>query len=186
MQKEKILENNNKVPSNFNCPFCDEKFESKVNLNQHVRRNHHRDQVCQTELHNTKHTKNEVKPETEYLCFYCEQRISSCKEKLQKHRFECCEVGRVLQEKTQNYLQPFHALKTFPALHTFYPPPFTLPTDAPCYTCSERFLNKIELRRHYTESHPDFILFWCDVCLTNFGSERGLKSHMRNNHKDYS
>ena len=187
MQKDKPVENNN-VRFKFRCPLCDEKCESKVNLSHHVRRNHHKDQVCQTQARDNENTereeKTETKPNLEYPCFYYRQIIRS-KDEMQKHNIECCEVGIVHQENTE-YFHPCHVLQPFPALHNFYPPPFTLPTDAPCFTCSERFKHRNELRRHYTDSHPDLILFWCDVCLTNFGSERGLQSHMRNYHKDYT
>ena len=174
------MESNNKV--NFRCTLCDEKCESKVNLSQHVRKIHHKDQVSQTQANPVK---IEIELNSEYPCLYYGQTISSFEEKLEKHYGECREYGLVYYENNNKSSQPSPFLDQFNDLKYFYPPPFTLPTDAPCYTCSERFQNKIELRRHYDESHPDIILFWCDVCLTNFGSDRGLQSHMRNTLKDY-
>ena len=139
-QNEKMVENNNKV--NFRCTLCDEKCESKVNLSQHVRKIHHKDQVSQTQA-------NPVKIETElnseYPCFYCGQRICSSEEKLEKHYGECREYGLVYHENNNKSSQPSPFLHQFSDLKYFYPPPFTLPADAPCYTCSERFENKIEL-----------------------------------------
>ena len=48
MKKKNGLENNNSGQVQLNCPICNEKYESKVDLNQHVRNNHRKDQVSQT------------------------------------------------------------------------------------------------------------------------------------------
>ena len=69
-----------------------------------------------------------------------------------------------------------------------FPPLNPFPPSISCYTCGNGKLynSKIDLKKHYDESHPELILFWCEVCFTNFASERGLKSHMRNSHKNFS
>ena len=36
-------------PVNLFCQFCDDAYESRVELKEHVRRNHQKDQVCQTQ-----------------------------------------------------------------------------------------------------------------------------------------
>ena len=159
----------------FNCPSCDDMFTSRVELSQHVRKNHHRDQVCQTEAFNNNEA---LTVNVEYPCFYCEQTINDSKEQLLQHHGECRESGLCYQDNSKKHFQPV----LFFNFHPTYPPPFIFPTYVPCYTCSETFKNKIDLRRHFDNVHPETVLFWCEVCLTNFGSDRG-QSHMRNNHK---
>ena len=79
----------------------------------------------------------------------------------------------------------------FPPTHfpqPSFPPLYSFPPSTSCYTCGNGKLynNKIELKKHYDESHRELILFWCEVCFTNYASERGLKSHRRNSHKNFS
>ena len=180
MKEEKVLENNNMV--NFKCSLCDFKHESAVELSAHVRENHYKDQVSQTKTPSNEITtiQREKKDETyEYPCFYCGQIISS-KESLQSHQIEChnSDLGFHDRIYRETYFHP--VLPAFP-----HHPPFLLPLEVSCYKCCEKFKNKSELRTHCNASHPDLVLFWCDFCLTNFGSERGLQSHIRNKHKDY-
>jgi hypothetical protein len=143
--------------------------------------------------------------EFDYPCFYCEEEIKT-KSELENHSQVCCEkyldatygseykcdnfhtrVGepRDLKRHVEN-----HHIWDFPPL-LMPPPSFSLPFSFPalnvsCFTCGEKMNFKSELKSHYSESHPEILLFWCDTCFTNFGSERGLKSHMRNNHNDFS
>ena len=188
IKNEMLHENNNIVAEvNFKCWLCDDKCESAVELSQHVRRNHYKDQISQTiQVAANVFTQTEDESETNtceyfYPCFYCGKIISSAEE-LKMHLVECHESGLKFQDDyyREPYLQP----------PCFLPPysfssAFPLPVDFPCYTCDAKFKNKSEVRRHYNSSHADIILYWCDVCLTNFGSDRGLQSHMRNNHKGY-
>ena len=177
IQDEKLLEKRKTLKKKCTC--CDVKFASTVELNQHVRENQFKDQISQTVTQ-----KVEILSELKnyrYPCFYCGFNIKS-KENLQKHKVECSEPG--LEFLDIVYRQtPFQHLQTSTSS---YPPPFPWPVDFPCYTCDEKFENKIALRRHYDSSHTDIILFWCNVCFTNFGSERGLKSHERNFHKIFA
>ena len=166
--KSKADEENN-VKKEYSCMLCNERLES-IELKNHVK-----DKDCQTiDL---------IENFDEYLCYYCEVKIKT-KDDLETHRNVCCENIKTNCQQSETFSQPLPSFH--PTFHPDYPPPFAIPTDAPCYTCSERFRNKTDLRSHYSRNHPELILFWCDVCLTNFGSERGLKSHMRNNHKIYS
>ena len=161
------------------------KFDNAVELSGHVRENHFKDQISQTIIPKVnKFPEAQGKSETynsKYSCFYCGYFLSS-EENVKKHRLECHEPYLGFKDNiySQTYLQPLML-----PLST-YPPSFPWPTEFSCYTCYEKFKTKVYLREHYNSSHPDIILFWCDVCLTNFGSERGLQSHMRNEHKIFS
>ena len=170
-KNKNVIDNNNLGQVQLNCPVCSEKYENKLDLNQHVRSNHYKDQVSQTPAFEPDINENEKTEHIidEYSCFYCGEQVSSNLEKLRKHSLDCKELGLP------------HAMA--PTSLVNYPPPFISPTDAPCYTCGARLPNKIELKNHYDSVHPDLILFWCDICYTNFGSERGLLSHRRNIHK---
>ena len=99
MKNERLLENNNKV--NFKCSFCDDKYECAVELSQHVRRNHYKDQISQTrQAFANIFTQTEEKSETitcEYPCFYCGNIICSS-EDLQKHKLECHEASLPFQD----------------------------------------------------------------------------------------
>ena len=169
MKEEKLPENNNTVK--YRCPLCDVKFESAVELSAHVRGNHYKDQVSQTiktpSVEISRQT--EEKDQTcEYPCFYCGQIIRSSKESLQSHQMKCRNPDLVFNDSIhrETYFQPQPILPAYP-----YHPPFLLPLEVSCYTCSEKFKNKSELRTHCNASHPELVLFWCDICLTNFGSE---------------
>ena len=136
---------------------------------------HQRNQVSQTEAPKIK-KEGVVTKISDYSCFYCQKEINSSNDTLLKHFDECPQIGVFYEEHPQPYFHPF------PDFYHYDGTGFALPTDEPCYTCNERLENKLELRKHYTENHPELVLFWCDVCLTNFGSDRGLKSHLRNQH----
>ena len=158
------------------CEFCDKQFKCKADLSLHIRMMHHRNQVSQTEEPKIK--KEIVNARiSDYSCFYCQKRINSSNEVLQKHYDECPQIGEFYEEN------PPSLKYDYPNFNDYYGTGFALPTDEPCYTCNERLEDKLELRKHYTANHPELVLFWCDVCLTNFGSDRGLKSHMRNQHR---
>ena len=85
-------------------------------------------------------------------------------------------------------------LPSFPTPPCFSPPPrfpqplfpaqFLFPIEVNCYNYDEKFPYKINLKRHYNESLPGIILFWCDVYFPNFGSDQGLQSHMKNELKE--
>jgi vacuolar-type H+-ATPase subunit I/STV1 len=169
LKKERLLDKKLSLME-FKCVFCDVKFESAVDCSKHVRENHVRDQVSQT----TKPKENLSDKDDSYPCFYCGFYMTNSKDVIE-HRLVCCiEPGLA-------FLKEIH--QAFPAHGFSFPPPFRIPTEEPCYTCDKILENKVTLRNHYDTVHQDMILFWCEVCLTNFGSERGLKSHMRNSHK---
>lgn len=173
------------------CSICNDSYESVVSLSEHKRKYHFKDQVSQTRTINCEaSTQIDVNNEPfleEYPCFYCAEIISRSP---LDHYEVCDQLGLPLHEngETETYVEqivsPFPNPTSFPP-PTLFPPAFGFPIiiDEPCYTCGERLRDKIQLRRHYNCAHPEIILFWCDMCLTNFGSERGLKSHMRNAHR---
>ena len=161
-----------------------------------MREYHYKDQVCQTRISKIEaftQTKDEDESlDSEYACFYCDVTINSSEGNFFKHLVDCCEFGLIPDDVfygkkncETSFLPPpcFPPPPSFPP--TLFPAPFGFPIEVQCYICYEKFRYKINLRRHYNESHPEIILFWCDVCFNNFGSERGLQSHMRNEHKDY-
>ena len=158
------------------CPFCGVEFPNRVDLSDHVRCNHVKDQVCQTQPANEPLQKINI--ESSYPCFYCGKIITSSNEMLKEHSKHClipipkhCEMAIYKKPLIQSQ---------------YHPQSFMFPIDFPCYTCPKVLSNKQDLRMHYDTSHPEKIMFWCEVCLTNFGSDRGLKSHMRNQHQIYS
>ena len=124
---------------------------------------------------------------SEYACFYCGYRING-QENLQKHKTECheAELGFRDQECCDINSQTLSFTPPLPFVPpSLYQLSFSIPVQVMCYTCSLEFKNKSELRRHYNSFHPDFKFFWCDICLANYGSERGLQTHMRNQHEVY-
>ena len=171
LRKERLLDKKLSLVE-FKCVFCDVKFESAVDCRKHVRDTHVRDQVSQT----TKPKEKLNDKDPLYPCFYCGFYMTNSKDVLE-HRLACIAPGLCFQEEIHQAL-PTHGFS--------FPPPFNIPTEEPCYTCDKILENKVTLRNHYNTVHQDMILFWCEVCLTNFGSERGLKSHMRNQHKIFN
>ena len=136
-----------------------------------------------------------------YSCFYCENTINSEIElnshrRLNHERFldetnlECEKCKAVCRDSRDLNMhnEKFHSWNIPPnhAPSPSYPPSFLFQTSIPCYTCGEKLANKVEERKHYDVTHPEMKLYWCEVCLTNFERERGLKSHMRNFHQDFS
>jgi DNA-directed RNA polymerase subunit N (RpoN/RPB10) len=143
-----------------------------------------------------------------HRCFYCEKILNS-RVDLGTHRKLCQNtflhnkaVINFKCEKCCSYFKDSISLMTHLKNHqilefsTLYqpfavpPPPYASPfphcVQTYCYTCGKSVDSKAELKRHYGESHSEIVLYWCEVCYTNFGSERGLKSHMRNIHQDFS
>jgi predicted RNase H-like nuclease (RuvC/YqgF family) len=76
-----------KVETVFTCPFCEGEFKCKIELSQHVRIKHVRDQMSQTETQ--KIPKRDI---SSYPCFYCDKELKSY-EILLKHRTDCPEIG---------------------------------------------------------------------------------------------
>lgn len=167
-QEEKA---NQTVKGHSMCPYCNFEFSSRVDVSDHVRVNHVKDEVCQTQ---------ESPIKSVYPCFYCEKEIMNTTDCIEKHQKDCMEPTLSFKHTTHTSYKPP------PKLNSFSGPSFLLNTDFPCYTCPAIFTNKSDVRTLYDFSHPEKILFWCEVCLTNFGSDRGLKSHMRNQHKIYN
>ena len=172
--KQESIENFNKVQTLETCNYCDDQCKSKIELSKHIREKHIKDQVSQTKAPKVAFS--------EFSCFYCEEKISTFKI-LQEHRDVCREIG-VFHEQVdeQDANQPY-ALE-IPWMHPSFPyKALSLPRNEPCYTCGEVLKTKTELRQHYDLKHSEIILHWCDECFTNFGSDQGLKSHLRNAHK---
>ena len=93
--------NNNKkysAPVNLSCQFCDHRYESRVELKEHVRRNHPKDQVCQTQTIQTEVCPDiEEKPVEEifspsYPCFYSGKLINSASD-LVTHKTNHCQTS---------------------------------------------------------------------------------------------
>ena len=85
---KKETDNNNEFK--FKCSLCDSDFVQAVELSEHIRSNHSKDQVSQTRtLNKIVYTQTEEKIETcEYPCFYCDYVITSCKD-LMQHKGDC-------------------------------------------------------------------------------------------------
>ena len=182
VNKQKASDNDKKANPQFTCSICEDQFKHRIDLSQHLRINHCKDQVSQTEVPKV--------ITSDYFCFYCDEEINTI-EKLQEHQVECPEIGIYIEQNVDPPLPttlpwtrppPSFAFPGF-SLPGFPFQGFPIPMDSPCYTCSEVLETKTKLREHYDLKHSEIILYWCDVCLTNFGSDRGLKSHLRNAHK---
>ena len=119
----------------------------------------------------------------EYICCYCGYVINS------QAIFKCIKLNvvklslfpEILSVTQDTVSYSFPVLPPFQPLSS-YPLSFTLPLEK-CFTCNKEFRDKSKLREHLDSCHPDFIFFWCNICLADFRSDRGLKSHMRNQHK---
>ena len=165
-QEEKA---NQTVKGHSMCPHCNFEFSSRVDLSDLVRVNHVKDEVCQTQ----------ESPIKSVLLLLWE-RNNEHNRLSWKHQKDCMEPTLSFKHKRNTSYKPP------PKLNSFSVPSFMLNTNFPCYTCPAIFTNKSDVRTHYDISHPEKILFWCEVCLTNIGSDRGLKSHMRKQHKIYN
>ena len=85
--KQIVSENEKKVQTLDTCYICEDKFKSKVELSQHIRGNHVKEQVTQT-----KRQKLITSEFFKYPCFYCDEEISDLKI-LQEHQDKCTETG---------------------------------------------------------------------------------------------
>ena len=122
---------------------------------------------------------------------------------LATHLSECSELGLLVvntldEHTTKETKTPINVVPPFsppPSLAPHLFPPTLFPRhpfsplvgfqkEVSCYRCDDKFPHEVVLKDHYEKVHPEIILFWCKVCWTNFGSERGLQSHMRNDHKE--
>ena len=88
VKKEKGIENNNELK--IKCSLCDADFVQAIELRQHVRAKHCKDQVSQTRTFNkVVSTQTEENIETcEHPCFYCDYVITSF-EDLINHKGDC-------------------------------------------------------------------------------------------------
>ena len=147
-------------------------------------------------------TQTEEFKEFNYQCFYCEEMIVN-EPVLENHRKVCCDKYldetfksdlrndfRIREPSDLNKKVDTHTNFGFPPImmsqHSFPRPISFTELDVTCNTCSAKMDFKSELKAHYGEFHPEIVLYWCETCYTNFGSERGLKSHRRNEHGDFS
>ena len=182
----------------FQCTMCDFNAESGTQLRTHTRKTHCKDQTSQTT--ETSETCDSENNKSEYHCFYCGFLIK-CDQSLHNHQLECCVNHNSEKQRPstlfatsdltstkvkcytchQQFANKRERRKHYDSTHMNMMLPF--PTDAPCYTCDDILATPTDLRDHYNNYHPEILLYWCDVCLTNFGSDRGLKSHLRNSHQ---
>ena len=93
---------------------------------------HQRNQVSQTEAPKIKKEIVNAKI-SDYSCLYCQKRINSSNEILQKHYDECPQIGVFYEEN-----RPSSYFNSYPNFHDYDGTGFALPTDEPCYTCNER------------------------------------------------
>ena len=92
----------------YDCVFCGDKFKSKVELSNHVRRKHSQDQVSQTDQPKTE---KDIFPK--YPCFYCEKEMSSV-EILHVQYHECRDIGIIYEDMVENV--EFDEKEVFPSL----------------------------------------------------------------------
>ena len=106
-------------------------------MSEHVRRNHYKDEVCQTELIDNIEMLN-----VEYPCYYCDKSIQNTSEQLSKHREECRESISLSNENNKDFFQPVPVATI--QFDPFYQLSFIFPRDVPCYTCSAILKTKHE------------------------------------------
>ena len=164
--KQTFSEPIKKVETVYTCPFCEDKFKCKIELSQHVRIKHVRDQVSQTEIQ--KIQKSDI---SDYPCFYCDEEIKSY-ETLLKHRTECPEIG-VFEEE---YASP----------HDIDNTEFGYQDTFPCDECEAQCVSLQDWGRHKKTYHPDpeVTTLWCDICPLYFEKDIDLKFHKRGCHWD--
>ena len=111
----------------FICSHCDNSFESRFQLSEHVREAHVKHKVSQTKVkHVEKFAQTEDLNENynlEYPCFYCGQRLTNNESNLEIHLPECCELGSVIFEDAPIF---------------------------PCDQCSEGYSDISDLKNHNT------------------------------------
>ena len=92
----------------------------------------------------------------EYPCFYCDTIIKH-KEEIKVHKRSCREI---VIAPGDSYI---------------------------CDKCSENCKNEEEFNKHKTLNHapwapPGTKIFWCNLCIMNYGTQEGLRTHRRNWH----
>ena len=130
-----------------------------MELKEHVRRNHQKDQVCQTQPIQTEVFPDiEEKPVEEnftppYPCFYCGKLINSASD-LVTHKTNDCQTSLEEYQDT-------------------------------CDHCSLEFKERSDLIKHYKGSHPELAIVWCDFCQAGYGELSELQTHIRLEHREY-
>ena len=154
---EPQVENKN----DFVCAFCDNSFESRVQLSGHVRKSHVKHQVSQTSMKNTEkcaQTEDLIEnDDLEHPCFYCGERLTDYESNMEMHLSECCELGSVVFEDAPIF---------------------------PCDQCNDEYSDISELKDHYTKNHPECLLCWCDFCGSRCENLEELQTHIRSLHRN--
>jgi hypothetical protein len=178
-----------KPAKKFKYNLCDIYVESGVELGQHFRRNHYKDQVCQTSECET----SDEPSKFEYPCFYCGYMISSAEE-LQKHVTECISLSEEVEFPCNVCETSFISMVELEHHIIFYHYEWELPDEPifnyefPCDVCDTNCRSKVKLEEHIRAYHYTFYteadLQTCDFCGLKFGTLGGLRSHIRGLHKE--
>ena len=182
--------------------------ENSLQLSQHVRENHFRNQVSQTVrscAEASAQTDDDSQPidDDDYPCFYCGQTLSTLN--LNDHSFECqklnlstiiepnvfpceeCGITTASMEELLTHMNAFHPVTKQPSM---YLEPW------PCNICDLKCNDMLDLERHKTSSHQqDMIdpsslynseedLKCCDFCGRQFGTLGCLRNHIRSLHRE--
>ena len=154
VKKEKMSENDNM--KEVKCSHCNFKCESTVQLGQHVRSNHFKNQVSQTRTVNIHRELNF----TEYSCYYCRKMIKSLHD-LEEHKPVCYSIK------------------------DFAPFPCNV-CGAQCQDEADLGMHRTtyhELGTFNEELGID--VFWCDVCPITCRSKSELDVHIRGCHAEF-
>ena len=147
-----LQEPKTEVMKKFKCESCDFFAESTVRLSHHIKRNHFKDQTCQTSNLGNSEKRSEWFF-SEYSCFYCGYIIWT-NESLQKHISECHETGEVIIKKIENCRDP-KELNMNEALESYLSHIQTITARVlKCDICQETFEYETLFGLHKIFTHP--------------------------------
>ena len=170
LKSDKLIENSE--TKEIKCSHCENKYDSLVELSQHVRTEHFKHQVSQTRRMNVDNKSSQYETDHNFEvfpCFYCDC-LLRCSSELEGHATTCTVFGELLQSESTG-------------INMF-----------PCAQCDFLSASMEELLAHMNNYHSDNLVvsehlnnedvYTCDFCCNMFGTLGGLRSHIRSLHKE--
>ena len=170
LKSYKLIENSE--TKEFKCSHCENKYDSLVELSQHVRTEHFKHQVSQTRRMNVDNKSSQYETDHNFEvfpCFYCDC-LLRCSSELEGHATTFTVFGELLQSESTG-------------INMF-----------PCAQCEFLSASMEELLAHMNNYHSDNLVvseplnnedaYTCDFCGIVLGTLGGLRSHIRSLHKE--
>ena len=157
------------------CPSCVDTFNSRIELSQHVRNNHHTDQVSQTEkVFNSEKISDEKSEFSSTLSIIAVRRVEATDKKIEE----------VIKDKLA--LKGVKVLEVYiqrSANGTFSR------CDARIEAVQVKLIDETDFQFQNCRVIPLFVnteedLKTCDFCGIEFGNLEGLRSHIRSLHRE--